>query len=561
MTSVQERARENIEKARRELHRRQREERKRKAEIRLIRDGDFALYRKVVFRDIYHKPLRETWWDELLAKLIYNFIIGDEKRIILNMPTRYGKTEWAVRLAISYLLGIDPTNKAQYITYGDFLSKKTSVEIKKIMEHPKYLEIFPDARIDKKQNEKTMWEMEKWGSYLASSVGGGLTGAGSTHTVADDLIKALDRYSSAKKQEAIEFFKGSVMTRMEDEAQIDEIDEERDTEEGNVMLVMQRLAEDDPAGVLMKEQGVKKRIGKVVGAPSDEREDGSWTVLVLPALNDHDIEYRYEDFYYYRKANEPLDPRKHTYKQLIKKRRDLGEVEFQAQFNQDVEESESGFFCKEVTWISDFDLPPMSQYISVDTAESKKETADDRAIVVEGWAVNEHEEEIQILLDGWHGKGDVYDVCEQIIRMMLKFPDADVFIEGAGGGLTLGVVLEKEVMKANARLRAEGKTPLTNAINVYAPSTQITKQSKISMMRAPFENHTFKIYKGCDRAFFEQFNKERLRFDPHKKQQKDNCIDAAASPFLFAVPKRIEDGERVATKRVHKAKRNKTWRL
>lgn len=533
-----------------------------KAENRLIRSGDFGMYRKVCLRDIQGKTPRDTWYDPMLDIIIENIISGEEPRVIVEMPTRYGKTERFVRLLASFALGRDPTRKIQYATYGDTLSRLTSVDIKMIMEHPKYKSIFPNARISKNQNEKTMWVMQKWGSYLGTSVGGAVTGAGADITLADDLLKASDAYSPEEKKKAYKFLVESLMSRMEDEAQNDEIDEEKDTLDGSVVMVMQRLAEDDVVGRLIEEQGIYKKVGVPVdyddGVPV--REDGVWLLVSLKALVHYDIEYRYEDFYYYRKALEPLDIRKHTRKQLERKRRDMGSSAFEKQFNQTVENPETGYFSKEdITFISEFDLPEMAVYISVDRAESVSDKADDRAIAVVGWSVDEDETERQVLLDGRHGKWGLYEIVDNIIFLMMRYKDAEVKIEEPKGGF-LSTALNKEVLRRNAKLRQEGRELITNPVDSYLPPSNRTKQYKISLGKQPIEQHLFKVCKSCDSGFYKQWRKELLMFDPNKRQQMDNCIDASFSTFLFATPKRIKSGERAVTKRIKKHKRDKVWR-
>ena len=166
-----------------------------------------------------------------------------------------------------------------------------------------------------------------------------------------------------------------------------------------------------------------------------------------------------------------------------------------------------------------------------------------------------------VIMDGKRGKWDVYGTSRQLIEMMVKFPKADVYIEEAGGGITLLVVLKKELLIENTQRRAKGKEPITNAINGFKPPREISKQVKIKdYMTAPHEQHRIKIYKGCDIDFEKQYKKELLRFDPTKKQQTDNCIDAVSSGWLVASPKKqIEKVEKKVFKR-KKQNTSRKWR-
>ena len=80
-------------------------------------------------------------------------------------------------------------------------------------------------------------------------------------------------------------------------------------------------------------------------------------------------------------------------------------------------------------------------------------------------------------------------------------------------------------------------------------------------MTAPHEQHRIKIYKGCDIDFEKQYKKELLRFDPTKKQQTDNCIDAVSSGWLVATPKKqIVKVEKSNIPKRKKQKNSRKWR-
>ncbi len=529
----------NLARAKKALEQKGKESKAYKAEIALIKKGYFDIYRKVVFRDIYQKEIKEAWFDEYLSRILYAVLIGELKRVIISMPPRYGKTEWAVRLFVSYIHGMKPQAKVQYVTYGDTLSVRTSVELKNIMLHKKYKEIFPHVAFDPMQNQKDNWKLKTWGEYYATSVGGAVTGIGSNYTIVDDPLKAMDASSPAEKKKVIEFYKSSVVTRLEDD--------------GAIIIIMQRLAEDDLVGWLLKKE--REDIEKGL----DVRK---WKVVSLPVLSEHEEIYTFEDFYYKRAANEPLNVNQHTYDQLQAIKRDMTEAEFNKQYCQNPEVSKSGVFKEEdITFISEFDFPPMRKYIAVDRAESLKDGADDRAVAVTGWSIDEEEVERQVLLDGRYGTWNIYELCENIIIMMMRYRSAEVWIEEPKDGF-VSTVLKNEILKINVKLRKEGKTQMSNPIRTYTPPTNRSKQQKISIAMLPIEQHLFKVSKECDSGFYEKWKKELLAFDPEKRHQKDNCIDASFSPFLFAVPVRVKTGERVTTsKRIKKLKKDKGWRF
>lgn len=514
---------------------------KREALREKIRRGGhegLKLYILQIFKRVYNRVFEFYWYHELIVRVLWNIVIGKEKRVIFELGPRTGKTELTVRLFLSFIQGYLEFVKTQYITYGAELTEDTSVDIKTIMESSEYNSIFKNVKFSKLLNKKANWKLTDGTEYFGSSVGGALTGKGSHITVLDDTLKAHSADSQAERDNVWKFIQNSVITRLE--------------EDGAVLQIMQRLHEDDPTGRFIKQQGTKQT-------------GGEWLVYSFPYECKETTIYEYEDFYYKRPAGEILPNRNHRTQESIDKLRiSMGKKEFEKQYNQNVTVAETGHFNKEdITYISDVDLPEQNLYISVDTAESLEESADDRAIAVLGWSIDIEEIELVVIMDGKRGIWDVYGVADQIIELMGKYPKAPVHIEGAGGGITLEIVLKKQLLIENAKRRAKGKYPLTNGVNKYKPNNQISKQAKIKdFMTAPHEAHQIKIHKSCDQDFQKQYRKELLRFDPSKKQQTDNCIDSVASSWLFASPKKnvIAVKKQKKNRSSRKGKKSTKWR-
>ncbi len=487
-----------------------------------------------IFETVYNRKFEFEWYHELIVIVLWNVIIGKEKRVIFEMGPRTGKTEITVRIFISFVQGYKSFIKNQYVTYGGDLTEDVSVDTKTIMESEEYQKIFPKVKFSDMQNKKSNWKLTNGTEFFGTSVGGAITGKGSHITVLDDTLKAHSADSKAERDNVWKFIQNSIFTRLE--------------EDGAVIQIMQRLHEDDPTGRFIKEQGLKQN-------------GGFWTRFSFPYECLEDTVYEYEDFYYLRKAGEILPNRNHRTKEAIDNlKKSVGKIEFLKQYNQDVTVAEAGYFLKEdITYITDVDLPDQNLYISVDTAESLETNADDRALAVVGWSIDDDEIEHQVIMDGKRGVWDVYGVCDNLIALMIKFPDAQVYIEGAGGGITLGVVIKKEMAKANAKLRAKGKELIKNSITMYPPKKSISKQEKVKYMKLPYENHTIKMHKGCDIDFQNKYHKELKRFNPEKKNQKDNCIDSVSSTWLFASPKK-NSIKKAKQRKVMKTKTKTKWR-
>jgi len=239
-------------------------------------------------------------------------------------------------------------------------------------------------------------------------------------------------------------------------------------------------------------------------------------------------------------------------------------VEFKRQYLQDAAVSEAGYFLEEnYREVVDLEIPEQNVYILVDPAESEESSADDRGIVAVGKSVDASQIVKTVVMDGRRGLWDVYGTCEQIIYLMLKFPDAPVYIEGAGGGITLIKVLKKEILVYNAKAQMEGKEQIHNGVFSFKPDNQTSKNQGIKLMANPMEQGYLLFYKFMDADFKAQLKKELLAFNPERKGNTDNCIDPLSKSFILSDchPKINLPPKPKAVRRHGKKYNQNTWRI
>lgn len=468
-------------------------------------------YGKYMFSYYYKKPMKINWHHEYLSELLKAVRDGEINRLMINLPPNHSKSEFAVRLFASWVLGNDPSKKIIYASYGADLSTLISTETRDIVDNEIYKSLFPGTRLDNAQNSKDFWTTTKGGRFFATSTTATVTGVHADFFILDDPSKASEIYSEAKRKEVIRFYQDSVVTRL--------IDEDR----SGIILIMQRLHQDDLSGYLM------------------ESQSELWTQVKLQSLNKEREIYEVGNFKYEREPNEPLYEASLNYNQLMRKKIEMGKS-FEVQMQQNPEVSEAGFFEESsFTTITEFEIPEQNQYIFIDPAGSKSDSSDDRAIVVEGWSIDDRDMELVVCYDCDFGKWDMYEFCEHIISMMSIYPKADVLIESYGGGIFVEQALQREIAKRNAQLRAKGVPLLTNRVSSYPPSNKVSKEEKIMSMH-PYYNLGQLRFRRSGRGM-DQIKKELLAFDPEKKHNRDNCIDALSSGFAL-------EGKKVVAKRV-----------
>lgn len=184
----------------------------------------------------------------LLDNVMDRVYSGEIKRLIINMPPGYTKTEEAVIKFISRGFAINPQSLFIHLSYSDELALWNSTQIKDVIEMSEYRELFPTT-IRRDVNSKKKWYTEEGGGLYATAAGGQVTGfrAGrmiknifSGALVLDDLIKPQDAHSGPLRKKINDRFNSTFKSRLALE----------DTTP--IILIMQRIHEDDPSGFLLR---------------------------------------------------------------------------------------------------------------------------------------------------------------------------------------------------------------------------------------------------------------------------------------------------------------------
>jgi hypothetical protein len=197
-----------------------------------------------------------SWHLQAIAYQLERLRRGEITRLIINMPPRSLKSVTASVAFPAFVLGHDPTRRIICVSYSGDLAKKHANDFRAVAESNWYRELFPRMRIGQKDSEGEI-ELTARGFRLATSVGGTLTGRGGDLVIIDDPLKPDDAYSDVKRNGANEWFKNTLISRLDDKRR------------GAILIVMQRIHLDDLTGF--------------VQSLSDD-----WTVLSLPAIAEID---------------------------------------------------------------------------------------------------------------------------------------------------------------------------------------------------------------------------------------------------------------------------------
>lgn len=111
---------------------------------------------------------------------------GECKRLIVNMPPRHTKSEFASYLLPAWFLGQFPHKKVIQTSHTAELAVGFGRKVRNLVDQDAYHEIFPDLHLSSDSKAAGRWNTSKGGDYFAIGVGGAVTGKGADLLIIDD---------------------------------------------------------------------------------------------------------------------------------------------------------------------------------------------------------------------------------------------------------------------------------------------------------------------------------------------------------------------------------------
>jgi predicted phage terminase large subunit-like protein len=190
-------------------------------------------------------PLRWNWHLDAIAEHLEAVSDGRIKRLIINVPPGHMKSLMVSVFWPAWVWARRPEWRALFASYASDLAIRDSVKCRSLIESDWYQDSFVQKEwsLAGDQNVKSYYVNSETGFRISLSVGGKTTGFRGDAIVIDDPLNALDAYSKAARDEAIRWWDQAMSNRLSD------------MREGAVVLIMQRLHEDDLAGHLLRRGG------------------------------------------------------------------------------------------------------------------------------------------------------------------------------------------------------------------------------------------------------------------------------------------------------------------
>jgi len=276
----------------------------------------------------------------IIAEKLERVARGELKRLIINMPPRHSKSEFASFLMPAWFLGRNPKLKIIQATHNTELAVRFGRKVRDLIDDPKYKEIFPKTNLKEDSKSAGRWQTDHLGEYFAAGVGAAVTGRGADLFIIDDPHSEQDALSETAFDHAYEWYTSGPRQRLQPG--------------GAIIVVMTRWGKKDLTGRLIQAQG------------SDIMSD-QWEVVEFPAI---------------MPSGDPLWPEFWEKNALLSIKASLPAAKWSAQWQQQPTTSDAGIIRKDWwrRWEKE-DVPRLDYILQAyDTAFSKKESADYSAI-------------------------------------------------------------------------------------------------------------------------------------------------------------------------------------
>jgi predicted phage terminase large subunit-like protein len=289
---------------------------------------------------------------KIMANAFERVAKGELKRLIINMPPRHTKSEFASYLFPAWFLGNHPERKVIQTAHTAELAVGFGRKVRNLFENPDFTEVFPNISLSADSKAAGRWSTSKNGDYFAIGVGGAVTGKGADILIIDDPHSeqeaAMGAYNPDVYDKVYEWYTSGPRQRLQPG--------------GSIIVVMTRWSTRDLTGQIIKSSTQK------VGA--DE-----WEVIELPAI---------------LPSGNPLWPEFWPIEQLEALKAELPVSKWNAQYQQNPT-SEEGALIKREWWnVWEDEEPPTCTAIiqSWDTAFLKTQRSDYSACTT--WGVFYH---------------------------------------------------------------------------------------------------------------------------------------------------------------------------
>ena len=395
---------------------------------------------------------------------------GQIKRLLINMPPRNLKSVTATVMFPCWYWLNDPYKRFISCSYSDSLSRKHNMDRRTIIQSPWYQKNWADKfEIKEDENRQNKFSNDKQGFMFSTSTGGTLTGEGADIIIVDDPHNPKNAESDAERNSALDFFKMTLPSRLNDKRN------------GVIIVIMQRLHEEDISGYILS-------------------KDLGYTHLCLPAEAEEKmvIHFPISNKEIIREPGDVLNPKREPKDVLEQLKKDMGSYAYSGQYQQNPVPTGGGVF-KKWWWRywkpKGIKLPPVrvkgenGEYILIEA----EDLPDDMEETAQSWDLTfkNNKDNDYVAGEVWGRKGanrymidlvkdrlEFTETLDAIRKLTKQYPQAKrKLVEDKANGPAVMSMLKSELGglipinpgSDSKESRAFAITPIVESGNVYLP--------------------------------------------------------------------------------------------
>ena len=326
---------------------------------------------------------------------------GECKRLIINMPPRHTKSEFASYLLPAWFLGNFPEKKIIQTSHTAELAVGFGRKVRNLVDSDVFSETFPGVGLQADSKAAGRWNTNHRGDYFAIGVGGAVTGKGADILIIDDPHSEQEAALAATSPEiydkVYEWYTSGPRQRLQPG--------------GSIVIVMTRWSQRDLTGQVLKADA--------------QRGGEGWEVIEFPAI---------------LPSGKPLWPSFWSLDELSALQRELPNAKWQAQYQQNPVGNESAIIKRDWWQWWEEDNPPECEYIlqAWDTAFEKNNRADYSAGTT--WGVFTHHKDNQkylILLNTYKKRVEFPELKRDVLREYNEYEPDTLIVEKKASGAPL----------------------------------------------------------------------------------------------------------------------------
>ena len=383
---------------------------------------------------------------KIFAEKLERVAKGELKRLIVNMPPRHTKSEFASYLFPAWVMGRDPHTKIIQATHTAELAVGFGRKVKNLLDSEIYRDVFPEIELARDAKASGRWSTNEGGEYYAVGVGGALAGRGANLCIIDDPVSEQDALSPTALDGIYEWYTSGPRQRLQPG--------------GAIIIVMTRWSIRDLTAKVLQKQA--------------EGGADQWEVVEFPAI--------------FPDTDNVLWPEFWSRDELEGVRASIPVSKWNAQYLQNPTAEEGAIIKREWWNVWEDDNPPACEYIiqSYDTAFTKSQRADYSAITT--WGIfypDEGDEPAIILLDAEKGRWEFPELKDAALRLYNDYDPDMVLIEQKASGTPLTHELRQmgipvsaftPVRGADKFSRMNACSPVFESGMVWCPETRWSEE-------------------------------------------------------------------------------------